>query len=224
MIENLTELANRYKSDKGTEYGSKHGFTLIYEKYLHTLKNGNINILEIGINDGSSLKMWYDYFIKAKIIGLDIDNKRHFSNDRVDCIVIDQSKKDQLQQFVDNNKLSFNIIIDDGSHHISDQQITFGFLFPLLNSGGIYIIEDLHTSLCEPGTNVYGRPMENNIDKSNTTLSILKNKPFSSFFLNKDQNIYLENNIKDINIYESENKNVPIDYKSKSITSIIIKK
>lgn len=223
MSNNLTELANKYKSDKGTEYGSKHGFTLIYEKYFNKLKNDYINILEIGINDGSSLKMWYEYFINAKILGLDINNKSSFNNERIKCNVLDQSKKEQLYQFANKNKILFDIIIDDGSHHISDQQLTLGFLFPMLKPGGIYIVEDLHTSLCNPGTDVYGRPMENNTDGSNTTLNLLKTKPFKSIFLDKEQSLYIENNIKDINIYESENKNVPLDYKFKSITSIIIK-
>lgn len=39
-----------------------------------------------------------------------------------------------------------DVVIDDGSHHMSDIQTSFEHLFPKINFGGIYIIEDLHTS------------------------------------------------------------------------------
>ena len=39
-----------------------------------------------------------------------------------------------------------DIIIDDGSHIVYDQVISFKSLFNKLNPGGIYVIEDLHTS------------------------------------------------------------------------------
>ena len=43
-----------------------------------------------------------------------------------------------------NINIKFDIIIDDGSHQISDQQITFGNFFHLLNSSGLYVIEDIY--------------------------------------------------------------------------------
>ncbi len=39
-----------------------------------------------------------------------------------------------------------DIVLDDGSHVGSHQRTSFETLFPLLNEGGIYLIEDLHTS------------------------------------------------------------------------------
>ena len=222
-MQELTILANKYTSDKGTEYGSRHGFTEVYGKYFNDFKYKEINILEIGINDGSSLKMWYDYFPNANIYALDIDDKTIFSNERIACGILDQSNKDHLKYFSEEINMKFDIILDDGSHHISDQQLTFGYLFPLLNESGLYIIEDLHTSLCEFGTIVYGRAMENNLEKTNTTLTYLKNKPYNSMYLNEEQNTYIQNNIKEVLIYETDNSNVPDDYKNKSITSIIKK-
>jgi autotransporter strand-loop-strand O-heptosyltransferase len=216
----LTILANKYGSDKGTVHGDKHNFTETYEKYFKSFKDKKINILEIGVNDGSSLKMWYDYFPNATIYGIDIDDKSQFNNERINCVVVDQSKKENLEKFSKNIDLTFDIIIDDGSHHISDQQLTFGFLFPLLKDNGIFIIEDLHTSLCEPNKMLYGRPMENNEDKTNTTLYYLQNNPHDSQYLTQDQNNYIKENIKSVKIYEHENGH---EWK-KSITSIIMKK
>lgn len=220
----LTILANKYNSDKGTEYGSKHGFTEVYGKYFDEFKYKEIKILEIGINDGSSLKMWYDYFPNANIYALDIDDKEIFSNERIGCGILDQSNESHLKEFSDKIDMMFDIILDDGSHHISDQQLTFGYLFPLLNSKGLYIIEDLHTSLSDTGIMLYGRPLENNLEKTNTTLYYLQNKPYNSKFLTDDQNGNINNNIHSVNIYDKENQFVPNEYKNKSITSIIIKK
>ena len=222
-MKELTILANKYKSDKGTEQGSSHGFTEIYDYYFIKLKDSCINLLEIGIQDGSSLKMWYEYFPKATIYGLDINNKKDLENDRISCAVIDQSNRQQLEEFSTDKDIKFDIIIDDGSHHMLDQQLTFGFLFPLLKSDGIYIIEDLHTSLCDNNTMVYERPIEIYSDKSNTTLHYLTNKPFRSVYLTEQQNEYIQKNIMDVLISDRENPLVPADYKHRSITSIITK-
>jgi hypothetical protein len=45
-----------------------------------------------------------------------------------------------------NNQSPLSVIIDDGSHLMRDQQITFARFFPLLRPGGIYVMEDVHSS------------------------------------------------------------------------------
>jgi hypothetical protein len=223
-MKELTLLANKYKSDKGTIEGSCHSFSEIYEDYLHDKKDKILNVLEIGIWDGSSLNMWYDYFSNANIIGLDIENKKQYENDRISCDIIDQSSELELEQFVNNSKVLFDFIIDDGSHHMRDQQITFAHFFKLLKPGGIYVIEDLHTSLCEHGTMLYNRHIEIFYDKSNTTLELLNKKPIKSIYLNNDNNKFLQENIKEIYIHRKPNPLVTQTWGNESITSIIIKK
>ena len=39
-----------------------------------------------------------------------------------------------------------DIVLDDGSHVAAHQRTSFSVLWPLLNVGGLYIIEDLHSS------------------------------------------------------------------------------
>jgi len=39
-----------------------------------------------------------------------------------------------------------HIIIDDGSHHVDHVESTLRILWPYLQDGGMYIIEDTHTS------------------------------------------------------------------------------
>ena len=64
---NLTKLFIKHKSDKHI-----HKYDLVYNQYLEKLKDKKLNILEIGISDGYSLKAWAEYFKKSKIIGIDI--------------------------------------------------------------------------------------------------------------------------------------------------------
>ncbi|MDW3193369.1 MAG: hypothetical protein R8G66_13435 [Cytophagales bacterium] len=158
----LTELANQFGSDKGTIGPSDNwqalNYTDVYDAYLEPLRDQPIRLLEIGIgatgdrwdarivhgrnSGGASIKMWEAYFPKADIAAIDINHASYLDNDRVQTFVVDQSNAQELRAFI-SNQASFDVIIDDGSHHPAHQQLTLSILFPKLNSGGLYIIEDL---------------------------------------------------------------------------------
>ena len=224
----LNELATLHISDKGDTHGHKHNFAQTYETYFHLLREKPLNILEIGVCDGASLKMWYDYFPNANIIGLDILPKNEYENDRIKIGILDQSQRIHLDEFINyckENNIIFDIIIDDGSHHMDDQQITLFYMFNVLNSNGIYILEDLHTSLAENGTSLYYKPVEMYPNRENSTLFYLQNyKNTDSVYLNQEENIYLRENIDKVNIYDSPNNSVGEVWGNRSITSVIIKK
>jgi hypothetical protein len=220
----LTLIANKYQSDKGTIYSSQHNFTDIYEKYFKKYKNKKIKILEIGAHDGASLKTWLEYFPNSIIHALDIDDRSQLNNNRINCFVLDQSNEEELKRAASYLLQDYDIIIDDGSHHMRDQQITFYYMFKLLKNNGLYIIEDLHTSLCDNKTLLYGRQIEIHKDRVNTTLNYLVNNCANSIYLNEEQNQYLIENIAYVNIYNRYNSMVPSEYKHRSITSIIGKR
>ncbi len=220
----LTQLANLYKTDKGYDNGSGHNFAEVYDQYLNPFRETYLNILEIGIWDGGSLNMWADYFPNAKIHGLDIEDKSFYNTDRIKCSIVDQSSTDSLQSFAAaHSEGYYDLIIDDGSHHMRDQQITLAYLLPLLKSGGTYILEDLHTSVCESGTMLYGRPIVIEPDKSNTTLAFLQKKPYSSVYLSNEQNQRLQSAISSCTIHKIPHNNQG-PWGLESITSIITKK
>jgi hypothetical protein len=104
-----------------------------------------------------------------------------------------------------------------------DQQVTLGYLFPLLKSNGLYFIEDLHTSLADPNYPLYGKPLDIHINRSNTTLFYLM-ESLNSIYLTKEQNQYLQNNILTIDIHNYFNPNQESQYKFRSITSVLVKK
>jgi hypothetical protein len=115
------------------------------------------------------------------------------------------------------------MILDDGSHHMLDQQITLGYLFPLLKSGGMFFIEDLHTSLADNGFPLYGRALDIQENRKNTTLYYLM-ESFDSMYLTQEQNYYLHQNIDYIEIHNKFNQYQESQFKYRSITSLIKKK
>lgn len=153
-MKNLNELAIKYKTDKKIPDGKKaknglygHGYTPYYEQIFEGKKIKNL--LEIGISFGGSLLMWNEFLPKTNIYGMDISDKR-FKKKRqkledkgIHIYIGDQANPKDLQVF---RNIDFDVIIDDGGHRMQQQQVSFAELFPTLKSGGMYIIEDLHTS------------------------------------------------------------------------------
>lgn len=138
----LDELAIKYKTDKSSKW---HGFTKYYEKYLESWRDKKFKLLEIGISSANSLKMWRDFFPQAEITGIDIDrNSLKYREDGFNMIMCDQSDSGSLTTLSETVG-PFDIVIDDGSHRMDHIIISFETLFPLLNNGGLYIVEDLHT-------------------------------------------------------------------------------
>lgn len=161
-MSDLLQIGKKYPSSK-----NRFGFIEIYEKYFNEVKNEKLNILEIGIDKGDSLRIWRDYFPNAKICGLDID-KKDFKINGVEFFFGDQSDKNFLKTIIDKYN-SFDIIIDDGSH-ISKHIITsFNYLYPYLNDNGLYIVEDLQTSYIPR----YGGSRLR-LNKFNTSMNFLK--------------------------------------------------
>lgn len=139
----LEALATKYHTDK-----LDHGFIPYYESYLknHPVKR----LLEIGVYQGASLKMWRDYFPEAHVLGWDISSfPLGCFGEHIETKIVDQESSSQMVQAVNlpQGISMFDVIIDDGKHSMKAQQTTLGTLWPYLNDGGIFIVEDLHTSL-----------------------------------------------------------------------------
>ena len=160
----MFKIGLKYKTDKITH----HGYHRFYDYFLFPIKNNKMNILEIGVDDVKSIKMWLDYFPNANIYGLDINKKDFTEYKRGSIIKGDQSKKKDLQKIV--KKIGkCTMIIDDGSHVPEHQLLSFNYLFnECLEFGGIYIIEDIETSYWK-NANLYNYPikagyMDNNLN------------------------------------------------------------
>ena len=179
----------KFKTDKVTH----HGYERFYDYFLMPIKNNKMNMLEIGVDELRSLKMWLDYFPNATIYGMDI-HKKEYTYNRGMIFQGDQSKKKDLKKVVKNiGKCKF--IIDDGSHVPSHQLLSFNYLFKeCLDFGGIYIIEDIETSYWK-NTDLYNYPINAGyLDNKNNIVEIFKNivDIVNSEFLTDDNKVLLK--------------------------------
>lgn len=149
-------------TDKGP---SGHNYTEIYEKYFNELQHKPLKFLEIGFLIGGSARMWDAYFSQAQLHFIDVSEELfqkygYGLSNRCHLHIADQSNADDLLQFIEKVGGEFDIIIDDGGHKMHQQITSFKTLFPFVKSGGLYIIEDLHTSYWQPfgGMGTIGAP------------------------------------------------------------------
>jgi hypothetical protein len=168
MSNPIYELGIKYDTDKVTH----HGYDKLYDFFLNKFYTSSGSILEIGIKDGNSLKMWLELFPNAFIYGMDIG--KDYSAPRYNIIKGDQSKSEDLilvQNIIKDKNIFF--ICDDGSHVPEHQLLTFNNLFPVLCEGGIYIIEDIETSYWTRGK-VYGYDTRYGYKHPNSIIEIFK--------------------------------------------------
>lgn len=133
----LQDIGLKFGTDKATH----HKYLDFYAEYMPK-RDFSGRLLEIGIRDGSSLRMWHEYYPAAEIIGIDIE-QYDWTIEGVTMLCMDGTKPDELAKLG-----MFDVIIDDGSHYTEDQQLSFDHLYySQLKPSGIYILEDLHTSL-----------------------------------------------------------------------------
>jgi len=136
----LDDIALTHGTDKASDV---HDFASRYDRYFCHLRDEEISLLELGIYQGASLKMWEDYFLKGKVFGFDIQIPRY--DGEATLIQGNQSNLDDLADLVALTG-QVDIIIDDGSHLHADQVTSFECLWEYVKSGGYYVIEDIHTS------------------------------------------------------------------------------
>jgi hypothetical protein len=140
----LIELSYKYKTDKGhIDKGKNHGFLSHYERVFRDIRYLPLKLLEIGVNTGESLRLWKEYFPRAEIIGIDIDDKYFFKEDRITLYKMDQTDTEELNKLA-NSYRGFDIVIDDGGHKTHQQIISLNTLLSFTHR--LYIIEDLCTS------------------------------------------------------------------------------
>jgi len=136
----------------GTDKWGRHRYAQHYQTHLKPFRNEKLTLLELGIGGyrheatgGASLRMWREFFPQAQIIGLDIYDKSFVNSDRILAYQGSQTDEELLHRIVDEHG-PIKIIIDDGSHVSEHIRASFAILFPLLEDGGVYAIEDTQTS------------------------------------------------------------------------------
>jgi len=141
----LREIFDSIKEENGDSVKYPHYLEAYQERFEH-LRNENIKILEIGVQGGGSLYTWRKFFPNAEIYGVDLNpNCKVWEKHGCKIFIGDQSDEIFLNYLIKEIG-PVDIIIDDGGHESDQHNISFKTLFPHLNDGGIYAVEDLHTS------------------------------------------------------------------------------
>lgn len=138
----LIELVDNTRTDKNTI----HSYLELYEVLLCRRKYMAKNILEIGIYQGGSIKLWDEYFPNAKVYGVDIMEESE--------VWEEIKNKDKICLFTSTNaydpgfwlmmkKIKFDMILDDGPHTLESMQTFIRLYSQLLSQRGILILEDI---------------------------------------------------------------------------------
>ncbi len=203
----LDYLFNYYGSDKSNIFKKQnkkgHGFSNFYTKHLDKFKNNEINILEIGSFSGASAAAFVKYFSKSKIFCFDINiSNFKYMSEKIHVYGLDINKKHKvektLKKIFENYKFKkFDIIIDDGSHYLSDILFSLNFFFKHLKEKGFFIIEDFkHPNYYDYNKNVEDILIDDLLEK------LKKKIHFKSSIIDREGQTYLINKIDQIINYK----------------------
>tara|TARA_B100000795_G_C22768184_1_gene426661 strand:- start:328 stop:1176 length:849 start_codon:yes stop_codon:yes gene_type:complete len=197
----LNYLFEYFNSDKGEKFIDQyvqpnkknsivikaHGYSKFYQEIFNNIKNENINIMEIGSFYGNASAALFFYFKNAKIFGADINpDMFKYESKRVKILQVDSSSPRSIKSEIIDLNISFKIIIEDASHMLKDQIISLFMLFPTLQSGGYFIVEELDF----PQTRVDMRINQEFPDLKTILDNVVNNKNFKSPYIDDTSKKY----------------------------------
>ena len=153
----LCDLVDNSRTDKNTS----HSYLDTYDMLFSSRKDTAKHVLEIGIQQGGSIKMWREYFTNATVYGLDIMSPNsvwdEIGNDPK-IVLYTSTDAYNLDFFRDtflNPGLRFDVLIDDGPHTLDSMKEFIVKYSQVLAEGGVLVVEDVHDmSWIEHLTNV----------------------------------------------------------------------
>jgi len=139
-----------------------HRYSRFYQRQIATLDPVS-SILEYGVFRGGSIQWLRSIFPDAEIFGVDIvpPQPEWPTGSGITYITADQGDRFAIARVLSSLDRRFDLVIEDGSHIPQHQANCLAETFPFLRPGGMYILEDLHTSHprhphyrshCAPGT------------------------------------------------------------------------
>lgn len=132
---------------KGSDKQFWHRFIPIYDEELSKLVHCN-RILEFGVFKGESVRWLDNKFPNTEIFAADIltiQPEWPIANN-IKYYYVDQGSPETIKTLFNSIGNELDLIIEDGSHLPNHQKNCLIESFKHLSSGGIYILEDLHTS------------------------------------------------------------------------------
>jgi len=127
--------------DWQTDKGGIHDYINAY--YTHEFYDKRESVktfLEIGVFNGGSLRLWKEWFINAKITGIDINMPDFVAQEGINIFVKDAYNQQVIDEIQDE---TYDYIIDDGPHTLHSMVIAVKKYLPKVKKGGKLIIEDV---------------------------------------------------------------------------------
>jgi hypothetical protein len=152
-------LAEYFYNNPGQAMTKWHNYLEIYHRHFAGFRGRSPVVVEIGVELGGSLQMWHHYFGPGtRLVGIDIDTRcLELQDDATTIMIGDQADRSFLAA-IRERVPHIDILIDDGGHMMTQQITTFEELYPSIQPNGIYLCEDMHTSLWPAYGGGYRRP------------------------------------------------------------------
>ena len=140
-------LWTEFRGNVGLPIGKWEHFFEIYDRHFTRLKGGKLLVWEIGVAGGGSSHLWRSFLgPRVSVVGLDINPEcKAIEGDSVHVRIGSQTDISFLVAVLSEFGVP-DIVVDDGSHVMSDIITTFDHIYPLQKPNSFYAIEDLHTA------------------------------------------------------------------------------
>jgi hypothetical protein len=151
-IKHSTDKASKLRPRRGDRWGQSvayplHNYLGKYEIFFSAFRDRSFALVEIGVGQGASLRMWKEYFPNARIIGIDIRPEvKEYEEERIEIHIINGEEKEAAELIKDKYGMPL-IVVDDGSHTFNGQRNQLDNIYPLVAAGGYYVVEDLSAGM-----------------------------------------------------------------------------
>lgn len=150
---NLNEAGKAHNTDKAStqvvngNVSEAHDYLRHYEVTLAPFRDADITVLDLGVggdpNRFASALAWVSYFSQAKVVAVDIEANTS-PHERITFMQMDLGNISSLVSLA--RQVRPTVVVEDASHWWSHQILSLVYLLPIVEPGGVYIWEDLHTS------------------------------------------------------------------------------
>lgn len=151
--ENSSKILHDYFiNNKGPGIDKSLRYFDLYDRYFSKYRGKDVNLLEVGVQNGGSTKMWKYYFthninnVNVNIYGVDIDPRcKDVEEDGIKIFIGSQTDR-AFWKKLKNEIPKIDILIDDGGHRMDQQIITLEEMYDHITDNGLYWCEDTGTS------------------------------------------------------------------------------
>ncbi len=143
-MESLNDIGMSEDTDKAalTKRGSHH-YADLYDVLFRHWRGKTINVLEVGVDKGGSIRMWRKYFPNSHVTAIDASGAVTFEDDPHVWFIHGDYRDEST--FRGLSLGAFDLMIDDADHQVESQKLFLQRYSPMLKPNGILIIEDVLT-------------------------------------------------------------------------------